>query len=142
MSDIAQQTQLFAPIVGDDGTAPVLCACGLTEQNRIHNPRKNARGRGYHAFVGECAAARFHRHNPHVIDLLAETTRRIKRDLGAECIGFRLVWELARYDYRLKTRDEESAKKLNNNYQGWYSREIMSRYADLDGAFHVRERAA
>jgi len=137
---IAQQTELFAPIVTGDADAPVLCACGLSEQNRIHSHSKNARG--YHAFVGECAAARFHRANPHVIGLLAATCRRLMDEVGANHIGFRLVWETARHDYRVRTRDVESTKKLNNNYQSWYSREIMARYPDLAGTFHTRDRAA
>lgn len=88
----------------------------------------------------EAYGTAFHAANPHVMELLARLTRRMRARSGGH-IGFRAVWEHARWMYRYRTRDA-SGWKLNNNLQAWYSRELMARYVDLAGAFHTRERAA
>jgi len=136
MEQIAQQTELFAPIVTVDAEA--LCRCGLSEGNRVHSPRKPG---PHHVFSGEPYGARFHRRNPQVMELLVNLAREAKIELQTDHIGFRMIWERARYCYLRVLRDG-SGYRLNNNAQAWFSREIMARYPDLAGAFHTRERAA
>ncbi len=134
---IAQQTELmFTPIVTVDGE--VLCNCGLTEGNRVHNMRKSG---PHHVFSGEAYGARFHRRNPQVMDLLVKLAREAKIELQTDHVGFRMIWERARYCYLAVLRDG-SGYRLNNNAQAWYSRALMERYPDLAGTFHTRERAA
>ena len=85
-------------------------------------------------------AERFDRANPHVMELLARLTRRAKARTNGTHIGFRMIWETARWMYVRSTRDD-SGYKLNNNLQAWYARELMQRYNDLKDVFHTRERA-
>jgi hypothetical protein len=84
---------------------------------------------------------RFHEQNPQVMELLARLTRRARARSTSQRVGFRMVWEMARWMYVRSTRDD-SGFKLNNNLQAWYARELMTRFPDLAGVFHLRERRA
>jgi hypothetical protein len=82
---------------------------------------------------------RFHEHNPQVMELLARLTRRARARSASQRVGFRMVWEMARWMYVRSTRDD-SGFKLNNCLQYFYSRELMRRYPDLADVFETRER--
>lgn len=81
---------------------------------------------------------RFHDDNPQVMELLARLARRARaRSLNGR-VGFRMVWETARWMYLRSTHDA-SGFKLNNNLQAWYVRELMARFPELEGAFFTRD---
>lgn len=85
-------------------------------------------------------AERFDLQNPHVMELLARLARRARARTGSARIGFRMVWEMARWMYVRSTRDD-SGYRLNNNLQSWYARTLMQRFPDLKDAFQTRERS-
>lgn len=83
----------------------------------------------------------FHHANPWVMERLVEMARRLKTR-GVKQYGIAALWEVLRYDWTLYTEDPTSTLKLNNDYRAFYAREIMRRYADLNGFFTTRRSQA
>jgi|GEM_PF-1387764 len=79
-------------------------------------------------------AADFDRANPELLELLARLTRRTRARAGTRRIGFRMVWEYARWMYHVHAGDG-SAYKLNNNLQAWYARELMAAIPNWTASF-------
>lgn len=85
----------------------------------------------------EEAFREFHAENPHVLDLVIETARKV-RAAGAECsIGF--VWERLRWILTVETKTGDGFR-LNNTHRAYFARLAMHRAPDLAGAFEVRRQ--
>jgi hypothetical protein len=78
----------------------------------------------------------FHAANPHVYDAL----RRLALDAArrGRRFGIGMLFEVLRYEYGIRTSDQSSEFKLNNNYRSFYSRLLMEREPELDGYFETR----
>lgn len=81
----------------------------------------------------------FHKENPHVYETLVFKTRQLV-DRGHKKVGIKMLFEVLRWDFMLKTSDEPF--KINNNYAPYYSRMIMENHPEWDGLFEVRAAAA
>lgn len=80
----------------------------------------------------------FHEANPQVYVQLV----RLARDLvsrGHRKLGIGMLFEVVRWQTLLRTVDDATPFKLNNNHRSRYARLIMDREPDLHGVFDVRE---
>ena len=85
----------------------------------------------------EAAFWQFHRANPQVYNVLVLEARRLKRR-GHSKAGIKMLFEVLRWQYMLRTHGDADGFKLNNNYHALYARLIMHRCPDLDGFFELR----
>lgn len=83
----------------------------------------------------------FHRANPWVYDRLVEMTRALVAR-GRAKVGMKMLFEVVRWEFWMRTADPYSDFKLNNNYHSRYARLIMSNQPDLDGIYETRELKA
>jgi hypothetical protein len=79
----------------------------------------------------------FHRTNPWVFDALVRLARDL-RSRGRKRIGMKMLFEVLRWEYLMKTDDPSSDFKLNNNYHSRYARLIANTVPDLVDAFETR----
>ena len=87
--------------------------------------------------VGEFWA--FHRVNPLVYDILVTKARQASKK-GFERIGIKMLWEVMRWEIKMRTVDPSQDEfKLNNNYHSYYARLIMFQEPDLKGIFELRD---
>jgi hypothetical protein len=77
----------------------------------------------------------FHHENPHVYDELVRLARRARRR-GVARVGMKMLFEVLRWDFALRTGGDEF--KLNNNYTSYYARLVMVNEPDLEGVFETR----
>lgn len=82
----------------------------------------------------------FHRDNPWVYNTLVRLAREWGRTTGHGKLGIATLYERARWDIALATRNADY--KLNNTYRAYYARLIMHRESDLNGLFDLRASAA
>jgi hypothetical protein len=78
----------------------------------------------------------FHRTNPHVYQAL----RRLALELvgrGHRRIGIKMLFEVLRWQYALRTDDPNSEFKLNNAYTSFYAR-LLNQEPELCGCFELR----
>lgn len=78
----------------------------------------------------------FHHANPHVYQELVQLCREAVGN-GKERIGVRMVWEVARWNLIVRTR-QNSDFKLNDHYHSRYARLIMEQEPDLQDIFELR----
>ena len=93
----------------------------------------NAQGPKYLKF------AQFHNKNPHVYEELRDLSVSLV-DKGHEKFGFKLVWEVLRYNSMLRTMGD--LYKLNNNYCALYARLLMLCEPKLEDVFETRKMDA
>lgn len=79
----------------------------------------------------------FHEDNPHIYDELVRLTRQLV-DRGHTRVGIKMLFEVLRWQYALRTSREDGDFKLNNNYHSYYARLIMRENRDLRGVFETR----
>jgi len=87
----------------------------------------------------EQAFRAFHELNPHVYDELVVLARGLVR-AGRERIGIKMLFEVMRWHYALRTVGDDF--KLNNNFHSRYARLIDECEPDLKGVFELRELKA
>lgn len=59
------------------------------------------------------------------------------RRAGINHLGMRLLFERARWDFKLRT-DSRDGFKINNNYAPYYARKIIEQYPEFAGFFELR----
>lgn len=77
----------------------------------------------------------FHRHNPHVYEILLRLAREAKRK-GKLHLGIGMLFEVMRWEMALTTTDPDF--KLNNDYRSRYARLLMLNEPGLRGMFRTR----
>jgi hypothetical protein len=79
----------------------------------------------------------FHLANPHVYEELLDRALALK-NAGVQYGSIAQLFEVLRYDYALRTHDEEF--KLNNSHRAFYARLLMAACPALSGFFQVRSQ--
>lgn len=82
----------------------------------------------------------FHAENPRVYTTLVRLAREWKQHTGRHKLGIATLYERARWDIALATKDP--SYKLNNDYRAFYARLIMQHEPDLAGMFDLRTSEA
>jgi hypothetical protein len=80
----------------------------------------------------------FHRLNPQV----ALALENMAADLilrGRKRVGIKMLMEVLRWNYQMKTEDPNSDFKINNNYAPYYSRLLIERHPDWVDVFELRQ---
>lgn len=80
----------------------------------------------------------FHRLNPQVYTALESMTREMV-NRGRHKIGIKMLFEVLRWNYYMKTDDPNSDFKINNNYAPYYSRLIIANNPTWEKVFELRE---
>lgn len=81
----------------------------------------------------------FHKENPHVYEELLRLARQA-RSAGRNRCGIRMLWEVMRWNFYLKTTHAEHEPKLNDHYPPFYARLLMQREPELRDFFETRGR--
>lgn len=79
----------------------------------------------------------FHAHNPQVFAELEKLAQVMIRK-GRKKIGIGLLFEVLRWEFYMNTDDPNSEFKLNNNLRSHYSRLLIERHPELEGALEIR----
>lgn len=79
----------------------------------------------------------FHEANPEVYNELTKLARELKVK-GRDKYGIKSLFEVIRWHRALTTIGDDF--KLNNNHAPFYARLIMSKEADLEEFFNIREQ--
>lgn len=79
----------------------------------------------------------FHLTNPHVYTELVRLARDLS-DRGHRKIGMKMLFEVLRWQTMMRTTDNHSPFKLNNNYTAHYARLITMGEPDLAQVFEIR----
>ena len=87
----------------------------------------------------ETAFWEFHNNNPHVYEVLCSLARQWFGRFGAGKLGVKMLFERARWEVAMTTKDPNGFK-LNNNHTAFYARLIMSNEPDLAGVFNLRRQ--
>jgi len=87
----------------------------------------------------EAAFWTFHRDNPHVYAVLTRLAREWMAVHGQGRLGIGMLFERARWDIIMATRDVLGFK-LNNNHRAFYARLIMTQEPDLADVFALRRQ--
>jgi len=80
----------------------------------------------------------FHRLNPQVADILEDMADELI-SRGRKRVGIKMLMEVLRWNYQMKTDDPNSDFKINNNYAPHYSRLLLSRHPNWENVFELRE---
>lgn len=83
----------------------------------------------------------FHAANPWVYRELVKLARQLVAR-GRRRIGMKMLFEVLRWEWYMRTDDPSSSWKLNNNYTARYARLIEGTEPDLAGVFETRELRA
>lgn len=83
----------------------------------------------------------FNKANPHVAVELHRLARQAKA-AGRKKVGMKMLFEVLRWNYMLRTNDPTSDFKLNNNYTSEYARYLMEQDPAMQGLFEIRELKA
>lgn len=79
----------------------------------------------------------YHRLNPQVANALEQMAYDlIKR--GRRKIGIKMLMEVLRWNYQMKTDDPNSDFKINNNYAPYYARLLIARNPQWADVFELR----
>jgi len=81
--------------------------------------------------------AEFHQQNPHVYQELVRLARQAK-SVGIQKLGIRMLWEVMRWNFLLRTERAEGDFKLNDHLHSRYAR-LLNQEPDLRGSFEFRE---
>lgn len=87
----------------------------------------------------EAAFWQFHAANPHVYATLCFLARQWIAVHGRGKLGVKMLFERARWEIAMDTRDV-SGFKLNNNHTAFYARLLMANEPDLLGVFNLRQQ--
>ncbi len=87
----------------------------------------------------EQAFWKFHHDNAHVYVILCHLARQWMALHGQGKLGVKMLFERARWEIAMTTRDALGFK-LNNNHTAFYARLIMRNEADLVGVFNLRQQ--
>lgn len=87
----------------------------------------------------EQAFWRFHQDHPQVYGVLVRLAREWRGVHGPRTLGIAMLFERARWEIAMQTRDA-TGLKLNNNHRAYYARLMMEREGDLHDAFRVRRQ--
>ena len=83
------------------------------------------------------AFLQFHARNPQVFAELEKLAQVMIRK-GRKKIGIGLLFEVLRWEFYMNTDDPNSEFRLNNDYRSRYSRLLIERHPELEGAIEVR----
>jgi hypothetical protein len=74
-------------------------------------------------------------------EILIACTRKalLKHAEGCRRLGFRMVWEVVRWEMLKPGSRDQSGFKANNNYHSRAARLIMDQHPELEGMFETRE---
>jgi hypothetical protein len=92
----------------------------------------------YHGLTQAEAFMAFHEANPHVYDNLRRLALEARRRRPHEQIGMKHLFEVLRWEYKIKTERPEKEFRLNNNFTASYARALMIGEPKLAGAFETR----
>jgi len=81
--------------------------------------------------------AEFHEQNPLVYQELLRLARQAK-DIGIRKLGIRMLWEVMRWNFLIRTARPDGDFKLNDHYHSRYAR-MLNEEPDLKGSFELRE---
>jgi len=79
----------------------------------------------------------FHKLNPQVADTLEDMADELI-SRGRNRVGIKMLMEVLRWNYQMKTDDPNSDFKLNNNYAPWYARLLIERHPNWADVFELR----
>jgi hypothetical protein len=79
----------------------------------------------------------FHADNPQVYAELVRLARQAK-SIGIQKLGIRMLWEVMRWNFLLRTTRPEGDFKLNDHYHSRYAR-LLNEEPGLAGSFELRE---
>jgi hypothetical protein len=80
---------------------------------------------------------KFHESNPHVYRNLVTLARQFRSKNKSKQMGIGMLYEVLRWNYYL-TIDFDENYRLSNDFRACYSRLIMEKEPDLEGAFNTR----
>ena len=80
----------------------------------------------------------FHKLNPQVATALEEMASELIQR-GRKKVGIKMLMEVLRWNYQMKTDDPNSDFKLNNNYAPYYARLLIERHPDWTDIFELRQ---
>ena len=79
----------------------------------------------------------FHRLNPQVADILEDMADELI-SRGRNRVGIKMLMEVLRWNYQMKTDDPNSDFKINNNYAPYYARLLIERNPKWADVFELR----
>ena len=79
----------------------------------------------------------FHRLNPQVADILEDMADELI-SRGRNRVGIKMLMEVLRWNYQMKTDDPNSDFKINNNYAPYYARLLIERNPTWADVFELR----
>lgn len=106
-----------------------------TQQLDLYIPFNPARNHARGLSLEEQFAL-FHQANPHVYQALRQLAIQLAQR-GHRRIGIKMLFEVLRWQYALRTDDPNSEFKLNNNYTSFYAR-LLDQEPELNGRFELR----
>jgi hypothetical protein len=80
----------------------------------------------------------FHYANPQVATALESMAAELIQR-GRKRVGIKMLMEVLRWNYQMKTEDPNSDFKLNNNYAPYYARLLIERHPEWASVFELRE---
>ncbi len=80
---------------------------------------------------------KYHKDNPHVLELLLMYTRQVK-EAGFDTYSLNTIMNRVRWHVNIETKDIEGYK-MNNNYSSRYARLIVLEAPEFEGFFNNRE---
>jgi len=83
----------------------------------------------------------FHSANPHVFERIIELLSQV-RARGKYRVGMKMIFEVLRWEYFLRTDRPEGEFLLNNDFSSRYSRMVASTRPDLGALLEVRKLRA
>ena len=82
----------------------------------------------------------FHKKNPHVYDLFRQMALYLIQDKGKKNIGAKMIIELIRWKYNIKTVNNEF--KIDNNFTSFYVRMFVKEYSKHNDCFIQKKSQA
>lgn len=79
----------------------------------------------------------FHKLNPQVALSLENMAQDLIRR-GRKRVGIKMLLEVLRWNYQMKTDDPNSDFKINNNYAPYYARLLIERHPTWADVFELR----
>lgn len=79
----------------------------------------------------------FHRLNPWVYDALEKLVADYAAR-GRKRIGIKMLWEVIRWNYAMRTSDPANEFRANNNFHSRYVRLLIANHPEWAGLFELR----